>query len=84
MGVSDAASYLRISESKLYKMTSSQKIPHVKIGRSLRFMKSQLDEFLDKAKIGHTSDTTDEEAEKHVANYPFKKKKNVDKRTENK
>jgi excisionase family DNA binding protein len=41
---------LRISESKLYKMTSVREVPHGKVGRQLRFKKSELDEFLENEK----------------------------------
>jgi len=45
MGISEAAAYLSISESKLYKMTSKSEISHSKVGKRIRFKKSDLDEF---------------------------------------
>jgi excisionase family DNA binding protein len=75
MGISEAATYLRISESKLYKMTSAREIPHSKVGRQLRFKKSELDEFLENEKMRVAGISRSEKAEAYIANYPLKKKK---------
>lgn len=58
--VDDAAVYLTISKSKLYKMTSKREIPFSKVGEKLVFSKSELDEYLK----SHRSSTTMEIEEK--------------------
>ncbi|MCX7662123.1 MAG: helix-turn-helix domain-containing protein, partial [Candidatus Omnitrophica bacterium] len=40
--------YLRISNSTLYRLLKKKKIPASKVGRSWRFRKSKIDEWLDK------------------------------------
>ena len=75
MGISEAAAYLSVSESKLYKMTSKSEISHSKVGKRIRFKKNDLDQFLeDKKKHGSESFNSDN-ADSHIANYPLKKKK---------
>lgn len=47
--VADAAHYLRIPVSSIYKMTArkaSVRIPHIRIGNSLRFRKEDIDHWL--------------------------------------
>jgi excisionase family DNA binding protein len=72
--ISEAATYLCISESKLYKMTSVREVPHRKIGKTLRFKKSELDEFIEAEKKS-VEKSAIEKADKYVANYPLKKEK---------
>lgn len=48
--ITDAAQYLQVPTSAIYKMTSAQStnpIPHVKLGGRLRFRKADIDEWLD-------------------------------------
>jgi excisionase family DNA binding protein len=40
--IEEASQYLRTSKRTLYKLTMNSKIPHYKIGRSLRFKKEEL------------------------------------------
>ncbi|MBN8666120.1 MAG: helix-turn-helix domain-containing protein [Chitinophagales bacterium] len=42
----DAAKYLCISQSKLYKMTHRREIKYYKVGRTNVFRKEDLDEFI--------------------------------------
>lgn len=51
MTVDEAALYLRIPKSSLYKGTSAGLIPHRKMGRLLRFDKADLDEYLKSKKV---------------------------------
>lgn len=44
----EACELLRISKSKMYKMTSSKSIPHIKIGKLLRFKPAELIDFVEK------------------------------------
>lgn len=45
--VSDVASYLKISKSKIYYLIQRNKIPHIKIQRNVRIRYSDLLEWLD-------------------------------------
>lgn len=60
-----AAQYLDISESHLYKLTSTKRIPHYcPQGKKLYFKRSELDEWLLSNRQSSTSDI-----EKEAANY---------------
>jgi excisionase family DNA binding protein len=47
----EAAMYLRIPRSSLYKGTSKGEIPHRKVGKLLRFSQKELDEYLLSRKV---------------------------------
>jgi excisionase family DNA binding protein len=51
MNADEAANYLRIPKSSLYKGTSAGLIPHRKMGRLLRFDQSDLDEYMTGKKV---------------------------------
>ena len=54
-GIEDAADYLGVPVSAVYKMTSQRSrspIPHVKLGGRLRFRKADLDRWLDLLSVG--------------------------------
>ena len=44
--VHDVAQYLRISEAKVYRLVKDQRIPVVRIGKTWRFRKDLLDQWL--------------------------------------
>ena len=44
--VRDVAEYLRISESKVYRLVKEQRLPVVRLGKTWRFRKDLLDEWL--------------------------------------
>jgi len=44
----EAKNYLKISRSKLYQLAQQNKIPVSKIGRTWRFKKLKIDQWLDK------------------------------------
>ena len=44
--VHDVAEYLRMSEAKIYRLVKDQQIPVVRIGKTWRFRKDLLDEWL--------------------------------------
>ena len=46
LSFSDMLAFTGMSESRLYKLTSSRKIPFSKVGRSLYFDKKQIEEWL--------------------------------------
>jgi excisionase family DNA binding protein len=50
MKIKQAAAYLCISERKLWDLQKSQLIPAVRIGRSVRFDRDDLDAFIANAK----------------------------------
>jgi excisionase family DNA binding protein len=54
-GIEDAAEYLGVPVSAVYKMTSRgsrSPIPHVKLGGRLRFRKADIDRWLDLLSVG--------------------------------
>ncbi len=48
MNPRDAARALCISERKLWGMTASGEIPHIRIGRSVRYSVRDIEEWIDK------------------------------------
>jgi excisionase family DNA binding protein len=44
--VHDVAKYLRMSEAKVYRLVKEQRLPVVRIGKTWRFRKDLLDEWL--------------------------------------
>ncbi|MBN2180376.1 MAG: helix-turn-helix domain-containing protein [Sedimentisphaerales bacterium] len=46
----NAAKYLCISERKLWDMTKTGEIPAVRLGRAVRYDRSDLDDFIQRAK----------------------------------
>lgn len=49
--VDEASCYLGLTKTTLYTWTCRKKIPHVKIGRALRFDKTDLDAWIEPKKI---------------------------------
>ncbi len=47
MSIEDAANYLSLKRSSLYQMSMRKSIPIVRIGRLIRFRKSDLDSFIE-------------------------------------
>jgi len=56
--VHDVADYLRMSEAKVYRLVKEKQIPVVKIGKTWRFRKDLLDEWL--SRCTESSMQTDE------------------------
>jgi excisionase family DNA binding protein len=57
----DAAAYLRISINSLYKLTARKaayRIPHVRLGKGLRFRRTDIDRWLDR-RIVSAADRTE-------------------------
>ena len=44
--IQEAAQYLQVARQTLYNLVSRKEIPYLKAGKSLRFRKSELDEWL--------------------------------------
>jgi excisionase family DNA binding protein len=51
MTVSDVATYLKISKSKIYYLINQRKLPYVRIQRNVRVLESDLILWLDKCKV---------------------------------
>jgi excisionase family DNA binding protein len=68
MSVEDAAVYLGISVSTLYKMTSQNRVPFHKVGKKkLGFSKTELDEYFAKQSTLTDEDVNDQ-AERYISN----------------
>jgi len=73
MSIEEAADYLNISKSKLYKMTSRKEIEHHQIGtRKIGFTKEALDKYLAETKRT-TMRELDEKADEYLSNTQLKK-----------
>ena len=46
MTVHDVAEYLRLSEAKVYKMANAGRVPALRMGKSWRFKKELIDEWI--------------------------------------
>lgn len=52
MNVHDVARYLRLSEAQVYKLARQSGIPAIRIGKSWRFRKDLLDDWMRKGTVG--------------------------------
>ena len=69
LNLNEAATYLEVSPSHLYKLTSTRQIPHFcPQGKKLYFNRHELDAWLQRNR-----QTTSEEIDKEAANYITKK-----------
>jgi len=68
--LNQAAEYVSLSKSAIYKKTSERNIPHFKQGKKLYFKRSELDDWLTSMKIA-----TKAEIEKEADEYIIKKAK---------
>lgn len=69
LNLNEAATYLEVSPSHLYKLTSTRQIPHFcPQGKKLYFNRTELDAWLQRNR-----QTTTEEIEKQATNYVIKK-----------
>lgn len=51
MNVDDLAKYLSVSKETVYGWTSRKKIPFIKMGRLIRFLKPDIDAWMQKNKV---------------------------------
>lgn len=70
LNLNQAAEYVSLSKSAIYKKTSERNIPHFKQGKRLYFKRSELDSWLTELKI-----STHAEIEKEAADYIIRKGK---------
>jgi excisionase family DNA binding protein len=70
LNLNQAAEYVSLSKSAIYKKTSERNIPHFKQGKKLYFKRSELDGWLTELKI-----TTNAEIEKEATDYIIRKGK---------
>jgi len=69
LNLKEAAAFTGLAESYLYKLTSSQEIPHYKPrGKILYFDRSELEAWLKKGKV-KTTNSIDQEAGRIVASF---------------
>jgi excisionase family DNA binding protein len=47
--VPDVAGYLQLAEQTIYRMVCEKRIPHIHVGRTVRFRKNELDEWMTKS-----------------------------------
>lgn len=64
LNLNQAAEYVSLSKSAIYKKTSQRNIPHFKQGKKLYFKRRELDAWLTDLKV-----STNEEIEKEATNY---------------
>lgn len=73
LNFNEACEYLELSQSHLYKLTSSKSVPHFcPQGKKLYFNRHELDEWLQRNK-----QSTTDEIEKQAADYVIKNKRRV-------
>lgn len=70
LNLAQAAEYVSLSKSAIYKKTSERNIPHFKQGKKLYFKRSELDAWLTELKI-----STHAEIEREATNYIIRKGK---------
>ena len=68
--INQAAIYLGVAKSTVYKMTSSRLIPHSKISKRIYFKRNEIDEWINKHKI-----KTNVEIEQEADEYLLRKRK---------
>lgn len=66
--LSEAAEYLDLTKSAIYKKTSDRNIPHFKQGKRLYFKRSELDDWMTQNRI-----MTRDEIQKQASDYIVKK-----------
>lgn len=49
----EVCAYLKINKDWLYDQVEARRFPHIRLGRQLRFRRSELDDFLDAHSDGH-------------------------------
>lgn len=62
--VEEASLYTGLNKHTIYRLTCSRGIPHYKVGRTLRFKRSELDEWMTRERI-----TTQQELNQQAATY---------------
>ena len=65
MDIKELSTYVKMSRSSIYKMTSLNDIPHYKSGRKLYFKKHEIDEWIFSNRI-KTNDDIKKEALKYI------------------
>ena len=74
LNVAENAGYLGIKTSTVYSLVEAKQIPHYRIGRQIRFKKSDIDEWMEKRK----EEVVDIRAEAKKIFTPIKKKADLD------
>jgi len=74
LNVNEACALLKMPKSTLYKRTADKKIPHIKEGKTLLFVKEELENFLASSRVKTTGDV-DETAATAVADLALKRRR---------
>ncbi|RYE40270.1 MAG: DNA-binding protein [Sphingobacteriales bacterium] len=74
LNVDEAAKYLSVTKSHIYKQTSQNEIPHYKRGKKIYFKRSELDEWLTKHRIT-TKEEIDRMATEYILRNPLKRRR---------
>lgn len=69
LDVEQVASYLKVTKSAIYKLTSTSEIPHYKNGKRLYFKKSDIDEWILSKRV-KTNDDIEKEAMEYIRRNP--------------
>lgn len=67
MKVRDVAEYLRLSEAKVYRMANSGQLPALRLGKTWRFTKKILDEWIRRETRGGGRETSSAQIDKEIA-----------------
>ena len=49
--IKEASQFLKLSPSTLYYLVETCQIPHIRLGKAIRFIKEDLEKFIEKSKI---------------------------------
>ncbi len=71
LNLNQAAEYVSLSKSAIYKKTSERNIPHFKQGKKLYFKRSELDEWLTHKRIS-THAEIEQLASEYIRRKPWK------------
>lgn len=76
MNIEEACALLKMPKSTLYKRTADKKIPHIKEGKTLLFVREELENFLTASRV-ITAEEVDAKAATAVADLALKRKRKV-------
>lgn len=74
LNLKEAAKYLNLSTSHLYKLTATRDIPHYKTAKKIYFKRLELDEWLTRNRV-LTNAEIEEQANNYIARTALKRRK---------
>ena len=51
MTIDELSEYLSIPKGSIYNMVHERRLPHIKLGRRVRFVKEEIDEWLERQRV---------------------------------